>query len=65
MWSLVDIGKLLLSNVGHERAVSEIILQQENYQHNLSDNKERRAQYLLMKIKNKIGSATFNKLLGD
>lgn len=58
--------KLLLSNVrGHERAVSEIILQQENYQNNLSDNKERKAQYLLMKIRNKIGSAAFNKLLGD
>lgn len=58
--------KLLISNVrGYERAVSEIILQQENYQNNLSDNKERKAQYLLMKIKNKIGSAALNKLLGD
>ncbi|MFA6526131.1 MAG: PH domain-containing protein [Candidatus Buchananbacteria bacterium] len=57
--------KLLLSNVrGHERAVSEIILQQENYQNNLSDSKERRAQYMLMRIKSKIGSAAFNKLLG-
>lgn len=58
--------KLLLSSVrGHERAVSEIILQQENYRNNLSDNNERKAHYLLMKIKNKIGPAAFNKLLGD
>lgn len=50
---------------GHERAVSEIILQQENYQKNLSDAKERKAQYLLMKIKNKLGNKAFNNLLGD
>lgn len=65
--SLVDSRvKLLLSNVrGHERAVSEIILQQENYQNNLADATERKARYMLIKIKNKLGDAAFNKLLGD
>ena len=58
--------KLLLKGVrGYERAVSEIILQQENYEKNLSDEKEGRAQYQLLKIKNKIGAAAFNRLLGD
>lgn len=57
---------LLLAGVrGYERAVSEIILQQENYQKNLTDDKESRAQYVLARIKNKIGAEAFRNLLGD
>lgn len=58
--------KLMLRRVrDFDRGVAEITLQQENYQKNLTDEKERKAQYLLLKIKNKIGAAAFNKLLGD
>ena len=58
-------AKLKLPQVrGYERAVSEIILQQENYQRNLSDDKERQARYLLLKIKNKLGPAGFDRLIG-
>lgn len=58
--------KLLLRGVyGHERAVSEILLQQENYQKTRSDIKDRQARRMLQKIKNKIGAAAFERLLGD
>jgi len=57
----LGIGKVR----GYGRAISEILLQQENYQKNLFDEKERRAQYMLLKIKNKIGREAFNELLGD
>jgi len=58
--------KLMLGRVrGYDRAVSEIILQQENYLANLFDGKERRAQYQLQKIKNKIGADALSRLLGD
>jgi len=59
-------AKLKLKRVrGYDRAVAEIILQQENYQSNLLDEKEKRAQFLLLKIKNKIGSKVFNDLIGS
>ncbi|MFA5020637.1 MAG: PH domain-containing protein [Patescibacteria group bacterium] len=50
---------------GFDRAVSEIVLQQENYQKNLLNEKEQRAQYLLAKLKKRLGEAEFYRLLGD
>lgn len=56
--------KLKLDGVrGYERAISEITLQQENYQRNLSLDKNNQAHRLLLKIKNKIGAETFKKLI--
>lgn len=48
-----------------DRAVSEILLQQENYQKNLIDFKESEALKLLDKLKRKIGNETFEKLIAD
>ena len=50
---------------GYEWAIAEIILQQENYERNLHDDKESRAQYLLLKIKKKLGADEFNRLISD
>lgn len=50
---------------GYERAISEIVLQKENYQRFISNKGERRAQFLLNKIKIKLGEKVFNELIGD
>ncbi len=58
-------AKLKLKRVrSYDRAVAEILLQQEDYQKNLLNEHERRAQYLLLKIKQKIGEKAFNNLIG-
>ena len=58
-------AKLKLNKVsGYDRAVAEILLQQESYQKNLLDERERKAQFLLLKIKKKIGEKAFNNLIG-
>jgi hypothetical protein len=50
---------------GYERAISEIILQIENYHQSADSNGSRQAQAILVKIKNKLGERAFNKLIGD
>lgn len=59
-------AKLKLNRVrSYDRAVAEILLQQEDYQKNLLNEHERRAEFLLLKIKQKIGVKAFNNLIGD
>jgi uncharacterized membrane protein YdbT with pleckstrin-like domain len=61
-----DKVKFKLSRVrGVDRAVSEILLQQENYQKNLIDIKENEALRLLDKLKRKLGKEVFDKLIAD
>jgi hypothetical protein len=50
---------------GYDRAISEISLQQENYQKNLLDSKESEAVRLLDKIRKKIGKTAFEELIAD
>lgn len=58
--------KFKLASVrGYERAVSEITLQQENYQKNLLDSKESEAVRLLDKIRKKMGKTAFEQLIAD
>lgn len=58
-------SRLRLSKVrGYERALSEIILQQENYRQRLSSHRHDQAEELLLKIKHKVGEKKFQELIG-
>ncbi len=50
---------------GYDRSVSEVLLQQENYQKNLINIKESESLRLLNKLKKKLGTEVFNKLIAD
>lgn len=59
-------AKLLIGKVrGYERALSEIILQQENYRQTAGSRQSQAAQSLLLKIKHKVGEKKFQQLIGD
>lgn len=58
--------RLILRKIrGYERALSEIIMQQDNYRHNYSRGRGDQSGFILAKLKKKLGERKFNELIGE